>query len=497
MDSARNPMKSREAASTGQTGMVVLLFTDLVGSTELIDGLGDDAAEELRRVHFALLRQAVVATGGEEVKNLGDGLMVAFPSAVQAVECAVAMQRAVSEHNRSRVAPHIRVRIGLHAGEPFREKGDFFGTAVVVAERLCGQAKGGQILASELVVGLVGSRGGFRFRPAGRLSLKGLAQPLGAVSIEWDKGAVGAAARTATLGPRRTRPPQGPRLVGRDRELAVLESEFARAVEGEFRCVLLLGDPGVGKSRLASEVVARHGEETIVLSARAHPLGGTTSFGLWAEAFESHLRTLDGSMVAALCGGFLDDLAALLRSAAAVRGSPSPGEQPRGRLMEGLAVLLSNLAEEAPVLVLLDDMHVADASSWDTLHYVARNLPGPRVLIVSGARPAELASQSGPTQILLALEQEWLLRRLELRPLPTAVMGELAQAVLDRAPPQALVNWLDERSRGNRRPVRGGEPGRAAAGLSGSPHHPGVAGRAPPTRRRALARGPRRPGARG
>lgn len=244
-------------------------------------------------------------------------------------------------------------------------------------------------------------------------------------------------------------PPRGLKLVGRDRELGVIEEELARAVEGQFRCLLLQGDPGVGKTRLAGELLARRQEDAIVLSARGHLLGGTTSFGLWAEAFEGHLRTVEPGTVSALCGGMLDDLAALLRSAAAARGATPQGEPPRSRLLEGLAVLLANLVDVAPVVVLLDDIHLADASSWDALHYLARNLPACPVLVLAGARPVELAAQAGPTQVLLGLEQEGLLRRLELRSLPSGAVGELAEAVLGEAAPQALVGWLDERSRGN------------------------------------------------
>jgi hypothetical protein len=167
--------------------------------------------------------------------------------------------------------------------------------------------------------------------------------------------------------------------------------------------VLLVSDPGLGKTRLAEEVLARHSPRAIALSARAHPLGGTTSFGLWAEALEGHLRALDAGDVSGLCGGFLDDLAALLRSAAATRGSPPQGEPPRSRLLEGLAVVLTNLAAAAPLLVFLDDIHLADPSSWDALHYLARNLSECRVLVLACARPAELHGQAGPTQILLAL----------------------------------------------------------------------------------------------
>jgi len=429
--------------------MVAVLFTDLVGSTELIDRLGDDAAEELRRAHFALLREVVARSGGDEVKNLGDGLMVTFPSVIQAAECAVTMQHSLYERHRSGADLALRIRIGLHVGEPFRDEGDFFGTAVVVAKRLCDRADPGQILASELVASLVGSRGGFRFQSVGRLGLKGLAEPVPAVSI-----ARAAAQSPADMAPpaksRSTRPrPRGPELVGRDRELTLLEEDLARAVDSELRCVLLHGDPGIGKTRLAGELLARHAEDVIVLSARGHPLGGTTSFGLWAEAFEGHLRTVDPGAVSALCGGLLDDLAALLRSAAAARGVPPQGEPPRSRLLEGFAVLLANLAEVAPVVVLLDDIHVADASSWDALHYLARNLPESRVLVLAVARSAELAAQAGPTQVLLGLEQEGLLRRLELRALPSGAVGELARAVLGETAPEALVGWLDQRSRGN------------------------------------------------
>ncbi|MGH9004310.1 MAG: adenylate/guanylate cyclase domain-containing protein, partial [Acidimicrobiia bacterium] len=169
-----------------RAGQVTLLFTDLVASTELLARLGDDAAEEVRRLHFGALREAVADAGGEEVKSLGDGLMVAFGSVVAALWCAVAMQRRVAEHNRAGSGPVLEVRVGLHAGEPVRDRGDFDGEAVVVARRLCDLAAGGQIFTSELVMNLVGSRGGFSFRPLGRLQLKGLPRSMAAVELRWD-----------------------------------------------------------------------------------------------------------------------------------------------------------------------------------------------------------------------------------------------------------------------------------------------------------------------
>jgi class 3 adenylate cyclase len=149
--------------------VVALLFTDLVGSTALLERLGDDVAEKLRRTHFSLVRRAVSAAGGNEVKTLGDGLMAVFSSPVQATRCAVDVQRTIDEYNRGQAVGHeLHLRVGLHAGEPIEDEGDFHGTSVVIARRLCDAAQGGQILASQLVAGLVGSRGGPLRRVPGR-----------------------------------------------------------------------------------------------------------------------------------------------------------------------------------------------------------------------------------------------------------------------------------------------------------------------------------------
>jgi predicted ATPase len=222
-----------------------------------------------------------------------------------------------------------------------------------------------------------------------------------------------------------------------------------RAVRGEFRSVLLLADPGIGKTRLAREFLARRRGRAITLSARAYPLGETASFGLWSEALEGHLRILGAEEVSQVCGGFLDDLAGIIRSVAAVRGSATEGEPPRLRLLEGLAVLIANLASRLPVVVFLDDAHLGDASSWEGLGYLARNVAGARVLVLAAARPAELSENDTANEVLLGPEQDALLERRELGPLDRDGLSDLAEAVLKELPSQPLVEWLDNRSRGN------------------------------------------------
>jgi class 3 adenylate cyclase/DNA-binding SARP family transcriptional activator len=160
--------------------VLTVLFTDIVGSTNLLTRLGDDAADALRRSHFALLRRAIDEHRGREVKSLGDGLMVAFGSARDAIDCAAAMQQAVTAGPGA-----LGLRVGIDAGEPIREDEDLFGTPVVVARRLCDDAGGGQVLISDVVRLLVGRRLAYELDPLGPVDLKGLDAPVVAHAVRW------------------------------------------------------------------------------------------------------------------------------------------------------------------------------------------------------------------------------------------------------------------------------------------------------------------------
>jgi class 3 adenylate cyclase len=152
-------------------GTVTLLFTDIEGSTDLTIRLGDERWLEFLRSHHELVRKQVHRFGGFEVKSQGDGFMLAFQSARRALDCAIAIQRAVAAEQSD---PPIRVRMGLHTGEAMRDAGDFHGRDVVLAARIADRAQGGEILVSELLQGLVGSQIGVELRDAGRRQLKGL-----------------------------------------------------------------------------------------------------------------------------------------------------------------------------------------------------------------------------------------------------------------------------------------------------------------------------------
>jgi class 3 adenylate cyclase len=134
---------------------------------------GDDDAQRIFKAHYQLLRDAVSANGGAEVKSLGDGLMVAFASTADAVRCAISMQQA---SRRPVAGERVTIRVGINAGDALRDEGDYFGTAVVTARRLCDRAGPGQILCSATVEGLLAGRQAFSLRDRRHLrqSLAGL-----------------------------------------------------------------------------------------------------------------------------------------------------------------------------------------------------------------------------------------------------------------------------------------------------------------------------------
>jgi len=165
-------------------GVCTILFTDVEGSTALTERLGDAKARAVLRNHERIVREALRAHGGAEVKAMGDGFMASFSSATRALECAVAMQRAFAAHDDEHPETPIRVRIGLNAGEPVAEDEDLFGTAVIMAARVCAHAQPCQILASNVVQELAAGKG-FAFSDRGEATLKGLDKPVRLYELHW------------------------------------------------------------------------------------------------------------------------------------------------------------------------------------------------------------------------------------------------------------------------------------------------------------------------
>ena len=161
-------------ARVAPDGTVTLLFTDIEGSTPLAERLGDLRWLALLREHNAIVREQIARYGGFEVKTIGDAFMVAFGSARRAVLCAIGIQEGITRYTVDHPEHPVRVRIGLHAGEPVREGNDFHGKSVVFASRTAGEAGGGEILVSALMRELTEQAGDLHFGVGREVVLKGL-----------------------------------------------------------------------------------------------------------------------------------------------------------------------------------------------------------------------------------------------------------------------------------------------------------------------------------
>ncbi|HEX6702314.1 MAG TPA: response regulator [Gaiellaceae bacterium] len=160
-------------------GTVTVLFTDIEGSTRLLEELGDARARELFRAHDALVRDSIDRAEGVEVEREGDAFMIAFSSARRAIQCALDIQRTLARSDLP-----LRVRAGLNTGEVIAEEHGYFGRSVFVASRIAGTAAGGEILVSELTRNLVDADG-VGFRDRGPHVLKGLKGTYRLYEAEW------------------------------------------------------------------------------------------------------------------------------------------------------------------------------------------------------------------------------------------------------------------------------------------------------------------------
>ncbi|PKB81868.1 MAG: hypothetical protein BZY88_05610 [SAR202 cluster bacterium Io17-Chloro-G9] len=171
---------------TAPDGTVTLLFSDIEDSTGMTDRLGDLRAQEVLRIHNDIFRQRLESFEGHEVKSMGDGFMLAFSSARNAILCSIVVQRAFAAHNIQGEGDPIRVRMGLHTGEAIKEEQDYFGRNVILAARISAKAKGGEILVSSLVKELTDSAGDLNFDDGRDVELKGLAGLARIYPVLWE-----------------------------------------------------------------------------------------------------------------------------------------------------------------------------------------------------------------------------------------------------------------------------------------------------------------------
>ena len=304
----------RMSESIGGTtvGTVTVMFTDLVGSTEIRSRVGEDAAEALRAIHDAILTDAITSHDGRVVKHLGDGLMATFASSANAVAAAVALQQDLDLSNRRSDQERLTVRVGMSVGDVTFEGDDCFGLPVIEAQRLEASADPGTIRCAELVMHLGRGRGGHDFRPLGALELKGLAEPLAACEVVWSPVADAPPAIIEMGLPPVFAHGTGLPFSGRSQVFDQLVDAWKRCATGGFEVVLLAGEPGIGKTRLAQELAIRvQGSDGVVLGGRCDE-DVTGSFQPFAAALDWYLRQHESTALRELLGSYPGDLARLV-----------------------------------------------------------------------------------------------------------------------------------------------------------------------------------------
>jgi class 3 adenylate cyclase len=165
-------------------GIRTILFTDVVNSTTLTQLLGDEAALAILGVHDTIVRDALSASGGREIKHTGDGIMASFISPAAAVRCAIQIQRELDKHAQANPKRCLKVRVGAAVGEPVEQHNDLFGSTVQLAARLCAHAQPEQILVSNAIAELCLGKG-LSFEDVGEVTLKGFGSPVRAHVAAW------------------------------------------------------------------------------------------------------------------------------------------------------------------------------------------------------------------------------------------------------------------------------------------------------------------------
>ncbi|MDP9340754.1 MAG: AAA family ATPase, partial [Actinomycetota bacterium] len=371
---------------------VTILFADLVGFSTLAEHLDPEELRTLMTETFSDLTREVEQRGGVVEKFIGDAVMAVFgaPTAHEddpdrAVEAAVEMLEAVRRRSEHTPTP-LRLRIGINSGLVVSgQVGDgtqtgVMGDAVNVAARLQQVADPGEITVSESVWRRV--RDGYDSQRIGALEVKGREQPVEAYRV---------------IGPRgRSARRQAP-FVGRRDELSLLDLLWSSVLKGNTHVISLIGDPGVGKSRLLSEFPAREGGLDVRIAC-----GGERAFGPFLDLLERILGGIPNDVEdlkhrAADLG--VDDETAILVSTLLGLGGAPPAvrmadEQKKRQVFAGVWQLLLGAAAGRPTFIVLDDVHWADRSSLDLLGFLLERLGGAPLMLLLAYRGS--SRWSGP-----------------------------------------------------------------------------------------------------
>ncbi len=396
----------------GTTSTRAVVFCDVVSSTDIRARLGDQAADEWFEQLLRSITNAVVAVDGIVVKSLGDGVMAVFTSATAALNGAVGMQHAAVDHSElNRVEP-AQIRVGVSIGDVAELDNDWNGMPVVEAARLCAVAATSEILASDVVRLLAGSRSNHTFMPAGTYELKGIPDPVDAVRVEWSppthvslEHELPSVLQIARRGP----------FVGRE---ALVAECFDEWKAGEWRTLLVAGEPGIGKTRFVAELCSR------VVETRAKVLIGrcdedvAAAYRPWTEALDPLLQTMSVAGLEAFVAQNGAELAHVVPALHRRVSDLPPFLDADAATVQGLVIdaviafLLCN-ADDAPLVIVLDDVHWIDPASLVIMRRIAEGTAA-NVSIIATYRDTDLNRMHPLSAALADLRRVPATRRVAL-----------------------------------------------------------------------------------
>ncbi len=457
-------------------GVAIVVFSDLVDSTALLASLGDDRMDIVRRAHMKDVADAVALGDGRVIKTLGDGVMSTFESALGALRASAAIQAAVERLDVEQGGIGVAARVGVAAGEPIPDGEDLHGMVVVIASRLSSAAETGEVLVQDLVQALVASRDGVALGEARDYDLKGVPAPVRASALLWRELAVegegdepagqgepgGAVLSVGGDAPSQGRPrlPQllaayaGEPLIGRDAEIGALRE--ATAPRPGRRAVLVLGEPGIGKTRHAAAAAAEaHAQGAVVALARCPP-EAVIAFEPWVRAIGELALAGDEAWRARLAEAAGAELSALVPQLGAHAGAAEQAgvgeivaaEGARYRLLNGISSALALAAGQSPLHLVLDDAHWCDPASAQALGHLLDSAPDRMVLVVT-ARDREMGRGHPVSRVLADLRRTRDLTELRLEGLDAPGMAALVGAQIGRAITPRLAARLQARTSGN------------------------------------------------
>lgn len=451
------------------------LFADVRGYTRFTHERGDEAAARLVSKFAALTREVVHARGGEVLELRGDEVLVVFNSARQALRAAVDLQARFTRETEADPSLPLPVGIGLDAGEAVPLDGGYRGEALNLAARLCNLAGPGQVLASEGVVYLGRTVKGVSYAEHGQLPIKGFADPVRVIRVVRGVDAAEHAEDGDTPALRIAASPTGRAemdlpiggflgalpsgvLVGREKEWDRIMTSLQAVMQGTGRLVLLAGEPGIGKTRLAQEVTlkARHWG-FLVATGRCYEPEQAVPYYPFLEALVCVYDAAHPSIRAEIprrwpqLGRLLPDQIGFLPAASYPLGaSGEDALEEQHLLFRAVTGFVEAVAETVPVALLLDDLHWADDTSLKLLQYLARYTHGQRVLLLGTYRDVEVNRQRPLEAALLDLSREQLVEEVEIRRLDHDGTAALIAEILGQKEDlDDLVKLIYRRTDGN------------------------------------------------